>query len=53
MTPAQQKKAITLLKEIVKQNDTAAGGEDNHDGNHKIRLFLIGIKAIPDRRKKP
>lgn len=52
MTPAQQKKALALLKQQVRQNDEAAGGEDNHSDNHAMRMFLIDVGAIPDRRKK-
>ena len=52
MTPAQQKKALALLKQQVRQNDEAAGGEDNYPDNHAIRMFLIEVGAIPDRRKK-
>ncbi len=52
MTPAQQKKAIKLIKDIVEANDRNEGSYDDHDYNMVLRLFLIEVGAIPDRRKK-
>lgn len=55
MTPAQQKKAITFLKAQLAMDDTASNetGYNDHEDTMKLRVFLIGIGAIPDRRKKP
>lgn len=56
MTPAQQKKALGFLKEIVEEADEQSGsdatGFDDHSDTTKLRLFLIEVGAMPDRRKK-
>lgn len=54
MTPAQERKAITLLKERLKQDDEAFDdtGYNNHEDTMRLRVFLIEIGAVPDRRAK-
>lgn len=54
MTPAQERKAIGLLKERLKQDDEAFDdtGYNNHEDTMRLRVFLIEIGAIEDRRKK-
>lgn len=56
MTPAQQKKALGFLKAIVTEADKQSGsdvtGYDDHSDTMKLRLFLIEVGALPDRRKK-
>jgi hypothetical protein len=55
MTPAQQKKAIKILKDIVDNSDEQNPNENgycDHADTMEIRMLLIEIGAIPDRRKK-
>ena len=55
MTPAQQKKAIALLKRglaIKEAFENGEGVDANMDDKHTndIRIFLIQIGEKPDRR---
>lgn len=57
MTPAQQRRAITLLKRglVLKQafddgDSVSASADDAHTND--MRVFLIEVGAIQDRRKK-
>lgn len=54
ISPAQQRKAIALLKERLKQDDEAFDdtGYNNHDDTMRLRVFLIEIGAVQDRRKR-
>lgn len=53
MTPAQQRKAVKFLKEQLRQDDQNPNdtGYNDHEDTMKLRVFLIEIGAIPDRRK--
>lgn len=53
LSPAQQRKAVALLKERLKQDDEAFDdtGYNNHEDTMRLRVFLIEIGAVPDRRK--
>ena len=53
LTLQQQRKALRLLKAILKEADEAnpgLGGFDDHADSMEIRLFLIAAGEIPDRR---
>ena len=53
MSPAQQKKAIAFLKAQLECDDQAYGdtGYNDHPDTTKLRVFLIEIGAVQDRRK--
>jgi hypothetical protein len=54
MTPAQQKRAVTILKGIVKNDDEQNPGQSgycDHSDTHEIRMLLIECGALPDRRE--
>lgn len=54
MTPAQQKKALKFLKDEVLSMDRSNHDETgycNHEDVMKMRIFLIEVGAMPDRRK--
>jgi hypothetical protein len=55
MTLPQQLRAVTFLKDIVLEADEQNPGQcgfDDDAGNHKMRMFLIEVGAMPDRREK-
>jgi hypothetical protein len=55
MTPAQQKKAISILKKIVLTADKETPNETgfcDHEDTLEIRILLIEIGAMKDRREK-
>jgi hypothetical protein len=53
LTPAQQRKAVGFLKRQLAQDDEAPNetGYCDHEETMKLRVFLIEIGAVPDRRK--
>lgn len=54
VTPAQQRKMISILKkqvEVADEQNPGVTGYDDHDDTMEIRLLLISIGAMPDRRK--
>lgn len=54
LTPAQQRKAISILKKQVENSDEQSPNEtgfDDHDDTLEIRLLLIECGAMPDRRQ--
>ena len=54
MTPKQQKAAIDILKRLVNEADEqnpGVCGYDDHEDTLEIRLLLIEIGALSDRRK--
>ena len=57
LTQAQQDRAIRLLKRglVIKQafdDGDGVSSETDDAHTHDMRVFLISIGAIPDRRKK-
>lgn len=55
MTPAQQKKAIKILRGILDNDDKQNPGQSgycDHSDTHEIRMLLLSCGAISDRRKK-
>lgn len=55
MTPAQQKKAIKILKGIVANDDEQNAGQTgycDHEDTTEIRTLLIEVGVLPDRRQK-
>jgi hypothetical protein len=57
MTPAQQRKATRLLAKVLEARDfmdagAAIDAEVDNNLTLDIRMFLIRLGAIPDRRKK-
>lgn len=56
MTPTQQKKAIAFLKKYLKFDETMEAGdslstEECEKHTTAVRVFLIEVGGIPDRRK--
>lgn len=54
MTPAQQKRAIKILKGIVANDDEQNAGQAgycDHEDTTEIRTLLIECGAMPDRRE--
>lgn len=54
MSPADQRKALKFLTDIVKDADKAnpdCTGYDNNEDTMELRVFLMRVGALPDRRK--
>lgn len=55
MTVEQQRRAIKILKGIVKTDDEQNAGQAgycDHEDTTEIRVLLIDCGALPDRREK-
>jgi hypothetical protein len=54
MTAGQQRRAVKILKGIVKTDDEQNPGQSgycDHSDTHEIRMLLIECGALPDRRE--